>query len=180
MKMLNDAYVCNCTPIIVNITSGSSVVKHGWKLLTTFQDGEHIMESLLSEGAVFLVRSCNSSDHLKTYAADGKEELREMKHFHLIRISSDEVGSLTLREKEVLELLASGLFYREVGQKLDIGFETIRTHVKNICLKMQVRNRVEAVAKYMSAGGQSYSQSERDETGRFEKQVALLGSQCLR
>ena len=73
-----------------------------------------------------------------------------MKHFHLIRISTAEVGSLSPREKEVLELLTSGFPYLEVGRKLDIGFETVRTHVKNICSKMRVRNRVEAVAKYMS------------------------------
>jgi NarL family two-component system response regulator LiaR len=150
MKIKNNAYESNRISNFDNITRGSSVVEHGWKLLTTFEDGERIMETLLSGGSVFLVRPSNL-DHLTTITGDDKYELQEMKHFHLIRISSAEVGSLSLREKEVLELLASGLFYGEVGKKLDIGLETVRTHVKNICSKMHVRNRVEAVAKYMSA-----------------------------
>lgn len=107
------------------------------------------MGSLLSGGTVFLVRPSNS-DRLTTFTGDKKDKFWEMKHFHLIRISTAEVGSLSPREKEVLELLTSGFPYLEVGRKLDIGFETVRTHVKNICSKMRVRNRVEAVAKYMS------------------------------
>jgi DNA-binding NarL/FixJ family response regulator len=133
---------------------GSPVGEHGWKLLTTSGDGERIMGSLLSGGTVFLVRPSNP-DHLTTFTGDEKDEFREMKHFHLIRISNAEVGSLSPREKEVLELLTSGFPYLEVGEKLDIGFETVRTHVKNICSKMRVRNRVEAVAKYMSADDRS-------------------------
>ena len=41
-----------------------------------------------------------------------------------------------------------GFVYKEIGGKLDIGAETVRTHVKNICQKMHVRSRIEAVAKH--------------------------------
>jgi DNA-binding CsgD family transcriptional regulator len=50
----------------------------------------------------------------------------------------------------VLELLASGYIYKEIGDKLGIGVETVRTYVKNICEKMHVRSRLEAVAKHRS------------------------------
>ena len=112
------------------------------------------MGSLLSGGTVFLVRPSNP-DHLTTFTGGEKDGFREMKHFHLICISTAEVGSLSPREKKVLELLTSGFPYLEVGRKLDIGFETVRTHVKNICSKMRVRNRVEAVAKYISVDGRN-------------------------
>jgi DNA-binding CsgD family transcriptional regulator len=45
-------------------------------------------------------------------------------------------------------LLASGYIYKEIGDKLGIGVETVRTYVKNICEKMHVRSRLEAVAKH--------------------------------
>ncbi len=54
---------------------------------------------------------------------------------------------LSAREDQVLKLLASGYIYKEIGEKLDIGVETVRSHVKNICEKMHVRGRIEAVAK---------------------------------
>ena len=57
-------------------------------------------------------------------------------------------GALSPREREVLELLASGYIYKEIGDKLGIGIETVRTHVKSICQKMHVRSRLEAVARH--------------------------------
>jgi DNA-binding NarL/FixJ family response regulator len=46
-----------------------------------------------------------------------------------------------------LTLLASGFIYKEIGDKLTISVETVRSHVEHICEKMHVRNRIEAVAK---------------------------------
>jgi DNA-binding CsgD family transcriptional regulator len=47
-----------------------------------------------------------------------------------------------------LALLASGFIYKEIADELGIGLETVRTYVKNICYKLHVRNRLEAVAKH--------------------------------
>ena len=57
---------------------------------------------------------------------------------------------LTTKEREVLDGLAAGLMYKEIADKLGIGTETVRTYVKNICTKLQVKNRTEAVAKHFS------------------------------
>jgi DNA-binding NarL/FixJ family response regulator len=60
---------------------------------------------------------------------------------------------LSAREDQVLTLLASGFIYKEIGEKLNISVETVRSHVKNICEKMHVRNRIAAVAKrHMDTG----------------------------
>jgi len=70
-----------------------------------------------------------------------------VKHFHLVGVSTEESDNLTSREREVLELLAQGLIYKEIGDKLNIAVTTVRTHVQKICSKMHVRSRMEAVAK---------------------------------
>jgi len=44
--------------------------------------------------------------------------------------------------------LSAGYLYKEISDQLGIGIETVRTYVKNICEKMHVRNRVEAVARH--------------------------------
>jgi DNA-binding CsgD family transcriptional regulator len=49
---------------------------------------------------------------------------------------------------ETLNLLASGYIYKEIGGQLQIAPETVRAHVKNICAKMHVRSRLEAVAEH--------------------------------
>jgi DNA-binding NarL/FixJ family response regulator len=64
--------------------------------------------------------------------------------------SLKQVENLTSRELQVLELLSTGLTYKEVSTKLNIGYETVRSHVKKFCLKLHARNRIEAMAKYRS------------------------------
>ena len=66
---------------------------------------------------------------------------------------SDELRSLSQREAEVLGLIARGLSTKEVGDRLSLTVETIKTYVKNIYEKMHVHSRAEAVAKYFEGTG---------------------------
>jgi DNA-binding NarL/FixJ family response regulator len=52
---------------------------------------------------------------------------------------------LTSREREILRLVAEGDTDQTIAQKLNIGHRTIRTHLENICQKLQARNRTNAV-----------------------------------
>lgn len=52
---------------------------------------------------------------------------------------------LTSRELEVLEKMALGMSNQEIGQVLFLSESTIKTHVSNILLKMDVKNRILAV-----------------------------------
>ncbi len=56
--------------------------------------------------------------------------------------------NLTEREKQVLELLAKGLLYKEIGARLGISQETVRRHCFNTYEKLHVHNRTEALNKY--------------------------------
>jgi DNA-binding NarL/FixJ family response regulator len=55
---------------------------------------------------------------------------------------------LSRRENEILEMLSTGLLYKEISDKLFISSETVRKHVYHIYEKLHVSNRVEAVNKY--------------------------------
>ena len=55
---------------------------------------------------------------------------------------------LSDRENEVLELLANGLLYKEIAERLHIGHGTVRQHIHNIYEKLHVSNRTEAVNRY--------------------------------
>ena len=59
--------------------------------------------------------------------------------------SSQLVEPLSGREVEVLRLLAAGLKYDEIGDQLFISLNTVRTHIKNIYSKFNVRSRTEAL-----------------------------------
>ncbi|MBL0043324.1 MAG: response regulator transcription factor [Flavobacteriales bacterium] len=55
---------------------------------------------------------------------------------------------LSTRENEVLALLAEGLLYKEIGNRLGITVGTIKQHIHRIYEKMHVQNRTEAVNRY--------------------------------
>ena len=55
---------------------------------------------------------------------------------------------LTRREREILEQLAQGYGDKEIAQRLDVSFDTVRTHLKHIYEKLHVRSRTEAALKF--------------------------------
>jgi DNA-binding NarL/FixJ family response regulator len=54
-----------------------------------------------------------------------------------------ELGALTDREREVLQLIARGYTYREVGAELFISVKTVESHVSSVLRKLQLANRNE-------------------------------------
>lgn len=58
-------------------------------------------------------------------------------------------SNLTRREQEILELLSKGYANKEIAQNLNISFDTVRWHLKQIYEKIHVRSRTEAVAKFL-------------------------------
>ena len=60
-----------------------------------------------------------------------------------------DLSELSEREQQVLDLLAQGLIYKEIADKLNIGYETVHTYIRRIYEKLQVRTRTEAVAKFL-------------------------------
>ena len=65
---------------------------------------------------------------------------------HEKKITKKEI--LSNRENGVLELLADGLLYKEIAERLFISHGTVRQHIHNIYKKLHVNNRTEAVNKY--------------------------------
>jgi len=52
----------------------------------------------------------------------------------------------TNREIEVLQLISDGLVNREIGQRLFLSEETVKSHVRHLLAKLQARSRAHAVA----------------------------------
>ncbi|HEX9123788.1 MAG TPA: response regulator transcription factor [Actinomycetota bacterium] len=68
------------------------------------------------------------------------------------RAGSRVASTLTPREVTILQLLAEGLTLRQVGRRLDISPRTVESHVAKLYRKLEVKTRVQAMAKAASLG----------------------------
>jgi DNA-binding NarL/FixJ family response regulator len=68
--------------------------------------------------------------------------------FRQTRAPAGETDGLTVREMEVLELLAQGSLYKEIADRLQISYRTVSTHIEHIFAKLHVHSRSQAVAKH--------------------------------
>jgi DNA-binding NarL/FixJ family response regulator len=142
-----------CVSRLRNDLSAAHVI-----MLTVYEDSERIFQALQAGADGYLVKS-SPSDVLLRAIEDVHQGGAPMSS-HIARKvvrqfrqndpgpAKDETEGLAPREREVLNLLASGFVYKEIADQLGIGTETVRTYVKNICKKLHVRNRLEAVARY--------------------------------
>jgi DNA-binding NarL/FixJ family response regulator len=64
------------------------------------------------------------------------------------------IGNITLspRETQVLRLVADGLSNQKIAQRLGLGLETVKTHMRHIMEKLAVSDRTEAAVKAMRQG----------------------------
>ncbi len=62
------------------------------------------------------------------------------------------LGTLTIREQEVLTLLARGLSNSEIAGDLGVGEATVKTQVANVLLKVDARDRAQAVVFAYESG----------------------------
>lgn len=127
-------------------------------MVTAYEESERIFHALKAGANGYIIKS-DSPDQLLDAIRDvhkggGPMSIpiarKVIQHFHQIGASPKETENLSPRELEVLELLAQGFIYKEIGENLKIGVTTVRTYVQNICHKMHVRSRLEAVARHQN------------------------------
>jgi DNA-binding NarL/FixJ family response regulator len=59
---------------------------------------------------------------------------------------------LTEREREILQLIGQGRTNEAIAEQLVLSLKTVRNHVANICGKLQVADRAQAVIRAREAG----------------------------
>jgi len=62
------------------------------------------------------------------------------------------LGTLSARETDILKLIAQGMSNKEIARSLDIGPETVKTHLKSVFTKLGVERRAQAVSRAQTLG----------------------------
>src|SRR5262249_20280536 len=66
--------------------------------------------------------------------------------------SGGDAPQLTERETQILRLVAKGLPYRQIGERLFLSHRTVQNHVQNTLTKLQLHNKVELVRYAIEQG----------------------------
>lgn len=127
-------------------------------ILTNQQDESSILEGL-SAGAVGYIAKSEVSGLGKAVkdVADGKGSISPVIAMRIFRVMKQNAPvktaayeGITPRELEILQELSTGATAAIVAEKLDIAFDTVRTHIKNIYKKFGVHSRLQLMKKFNS------------------------------
>jgi DNA-binding NarL/FixJ family response regulator/class 3 adenylate cyclase len=127
-------------------------------MLTTFDMDEYVYEALRAGASGFLLKDVPPEQLVEGIRAVGSGEAllapsitrRVIEEFvrrppETARTPPPELAELTERELEVLKLIARGLSNAEIAKELFVGETTVKTHVSRVLMKLQLRDRVQAV-----------------------------------
>jgi len=126
-------------------------------ILTTFEQDDYIFGALRAGASGFLLKRTRPEELIAAVhvVATGDSLLSPSVTRRVIDRMAQQptpdladqarLGELTRREREVLELVARGLSNREIAAALVVEESTIRTHVKRILMKLNLRDRIQAV-----------------------------------
>lgn len=123
---------------------------------TIHDDNDTIFEALKSGASGYIVKDPITTEEILKAIHDLYNGGSPMSPFIARKVigtfqkpTINDVNSLlSMREKEVLELVSQGLLYKEIAIRLTISTETVKKHLKNIYQKLHVQNKVEALNKF--------------------------------
>jgi DNA-binding NarL/FixJ family response regulator len=133
-------------------------------VLTTFDLDEYVYDALRYGASGFLLKDVAAErlfDAVRVVAA-GEALLapavtrRLISEFARLRPRPaprpERLQELTARETEVLRLVAEGLSNAEIAQRLVVSEETVKTHVSRVLMKLELRDRTQAVVTAYESG----------------------------
>ncbi len=126
-------------------------------MLTMYEDSEQVFNSILAGASGYLVKRTPPAKIVEAIQEifsgaspmSGRIARMMVEHFRQVKRAAPELENLSRREQEVIELLAKGYRYKEIADALNMGFDTVRSHLRSIYDKLHVQSRTEAVAKYL-------------------------------
>jgi DNA-binding NarL/FixJ family response regulator len=126
-------------------------------ILTTFEQDDYVFGALRAGASGFLLKRARPEELVAAVHAIARgDSLLSPSVTRLVvdRMAQQPVpeladraklGSLTPREREVLALVARGLSNREIAAELVVEESTVRSHIKRIQMKLDLRDRVQIV-----------------------------------
>lgn len=135
----------------------------GVVVVTMFEDDDSVFSAMRAGARGYVLKGADADEVLKVLGAVaqgeahfGAEIARRLLSFFSapkpVALPSEAFPELTAREAEVLELIARGMSNQDIARRLYLSQKTVRNHVSNIFLKLQVADRAQAIVRAREAG----------------------------
>ncbi|MQY29607.1 response regulator transcription factor [Nocardia aurantia] len=132
-------------------------------MLTTFDIDDYVYEALRAGASGFLLKDAPAEELVRAVrvVADGQALLAPTVTRRLIDdvtrrrarpVAAPALNALTPREREVLELVATGMSNAEIAAALFVAEQTVKTHVSKVFSKLNLRDRAQAVVLAYESG----------------------------
>ncbi|MEO7991466.1 MAG: response regulator transcription factor [Chryseolinea sp.] len=123
-------------------------------MLTVFDDNKHVVDAICAGASGYLLKQyipeklLESIKEVLNGGAPMSPGVARTVIAKLQQIPEQEnIYQLTIRQKEILTSLSKGNSFKLIATQYNISIDTVRSHIKNIYDKLQVRSQTEAVAK---------------------------------
>lgn len=125
-------------------------------MLTVYEDADHVFDALAAGASGYLLKQRPRHELLaaiKEVHAGGSPMTaniarKVVQSFQRLGTGMSETENLSVRERQVLELLAHGYLYKEISEALSISVTTVNCYIRRVYEKLHVRSRAQAVAKF--------------------------------
>jgi DNA-binding NarL/FixJ family response regulator len=134
----------------------------GVVILTMFDDDDSVFAAMRAGARGYVLKGADADEVLRVTRAVASGEAhfgpgiaqRLMSFFSAPKPTalSEVFPELTAREREVLDLIASGRGNAEIARRLFLSPKTVRNHISNIFTKLQVADRAQAIVRAREAG----------------------------
>jgi DNA-binding NarL/FixJ family response regulator len=152
----------------VEVTRALVAMDPAPRVLVLSASGEHgdVLEAVKAGATGYLVKSASRDELLSAVARTAAGEAvftpglagLVLGEFRRLSVAPPSAGGgaaapkLTERETEVLRLVAKGLSYKQIAERLVLSHRTVQNHVQNTLGKLQLHNRVELVRYAIEQG----------------------------
>jgi len=141
-------------------------------MVTVYRNHELIFQALQAGASGYLLKRSSPDELLRAITevrsggAPMTSEIARMvvEAFQKKPTNFAPADGLTNRESEILALLSEGLSNKEIADRVNISYDTVRAHLRHIYEKLHVRGRTEAVRMYLKSSSLSLAGQNAEET----------------
>lgn len=130
-------------PIIKKMLPSTHII-----ILTVFDSEEKVFNALINGASGFLTKNSSTIkiiESIQEVSQGGGAMSTNIARMVMRSFQKNPNSPLTKRETEILDLIAEGQTKTQVADQLFIDLETVRSHVKNIYIKLDVNSKSDAI-----------------------------------